>query len=38
MQILYLSAARVLTKSAQSRMISALIEWDGKNPQNNWLL
>lgn len=38
MQMLYLSAARVLTKSAQSPMIAALIEWDGKNPHNNWLL
>ncbi len=38
MQILYLSAAGVLTKFPQSPMIGALIGWDDKNPQNNWLL
>jgi hypothetical protein len=37
MQILYLSAAGVLTKDPQSHMIETLIGWDGKNPQNNWL-
>jgi hypothetical protein len=37
MQILYLSAAGVLTKDPQSPMIGTLIGWDGKNPQNNWL-
>jgi hypothetical protein len=37
MQILYLSAAGVLTKCPQSPMIGKLIGWDGKNPQNNCL-